>query len=63
MRPKRVDITRVSSVFVAAVVVVVEVTAAVRAFGSLLLGRLFPIVEVIVLFSSGCLQAPLHRWH
>jgi hypothetical protein len=37
MHPKRVDIARVSAV----------VVAAVRASGSLLLGHLFPIVEVM----------------
>jgi hypothetical protein len=53
MHPKRVDIARVSTGVVAIVVVVVGVTATVRAFRSLLLGCLFPIVEVIVLPSSG----------
>jgi hypothetical protein len=53
MHPKRVDIVRVSAVIVAAIVVAVGFTATVRAFGSLLLGRLFPIVEVIVLPSGG----------
>jgi hypothetical protein len=53
MHPKRVNIARASTV----VIVVVGVTTAVRAFRSLLLGRLFPIVEVIVLPSGGRPQA------
>jgi hypothetical protein len=46
MHPERVNITRVVAVVIAVVVVatVVGVTAAIRAFGSLLLGHLFPIV-------------------
>jgi hypothetical protein len=52
MHPERVDITRVSAVVVAVVVAIV-----VGAFGSLLLGHLFPIVEVIVLPSGGCPRA------
>jgi hypothetical protein len=47
MHPERVDITIVS-----AVVVAIGVTAAVRAFRSLLLMHLFPIVEVIVVPSG-----------
>jgi hypothetical protein len=54
MHPKRVVIARVTAVIVAAVVVtVVGVTATVRAFESLLLGNLFPIVQVIILPSGG----------
>jgi hypothetical protein len=59
MHPERVDIARVvgvvAAVVVAAVVVaaVVGVTTTVRAFGSLLLGHLFPIVEFIVLPFGG----------
>jgi hypothetical protein len=41
MHPERVDIARVSAVVVAAIT---GVTAAIRAFGSLLLGHLFPII-------------------
>jgi hypothetical protein len=58
MHPKRVVIARVS-VVVAAIVativvaVVVAVTAAIGAFRSLLLGHLFPIVQIIVISSSG----------
>jgi hypothetical protein len=39
MHPERVDIASVSAVVVAA-----GVTAVVRAFGSLLLGHLFPMI-------------------
>jgi hypothetical protein len=53
MHPERVDIARVSVVVVATVAVAAGVTTTVRAFGSLLLGCLFPIVEVIVLPSGG----------
>jgi hypothetical protein len=49
MHPERVDIARVSAVVVAPVIT----AATVRAFGSLLLGHLFPIMQVIVLPSSG----------
>jgi hypothetical protein len=49
MHPERFDITRASVVVGGAVV---GITAVVRAFGSLLLGHLFPIVEVIVLPSG-----------
>jgi hypothetical protein len=44
MHPERVDIARVSAIVVVAVVVVVAIiVAAVRAFGSLPVGHLFPI--------------------
>jgi hypothetical protein len=46
MHPERVVISRVSAVIVAIVV-------AVGAFGSLLLGHLFPIIQVIVIPSGG----------
>jgi hypothetical protein len=49
MHPKRVVIARVSVVVVASVVV----AATVGAFGSLLLGHLFPIIQVIVISSGG----------
>jgi hypothetical protein len=54
MHPERVNIAKIVAVIIAVVVIatVVGVTTAVRAFGSLLLGHLFPIVEVIVLPSS-----------
>jgi hypothetical protein len=55
MHPERVVIARVSDVVAATVtiiVVAVVVATAVGAFGSLLLGHLFPIVQVIV-FPSG----------
>jgi multisubunit Na+/H+ antiporter MnhC subunit len=42
MHPERVVITRVSAVVVTAVVITVATT--VRAFGTLLLGHLFPII-------------------
>jgi hypothetical protein len=53
MHPERVVIARVSAVVAAVVaiitvVVVVVVAAVVGAFGSLLLGHLFSIVQVIV---------------
>jgi hypothetical protein len=51
MHPERVVIARVFAV-VTTVVVAVVVAAAVGAFGSLLLGHLFLIVQIIV-FSSG----------
>jgi hypothetical protein len=44
MHPERVDIARVSADIVATVAIAAGVTAAVRAFGSLLLGHLFPII-------------------
>jgi hypothetical protein len=49
MHPERVVIARVSAIIVAVVVV----AAAVGAFGSLLLGHLFPIILVIVFPSGG----------
>jgi hypothetical protein len=54
MHPERVVITRVSVVVaIITVAVVVAVAAAVGAFGSLLLGHLFPIVQIIVISSGG----------
>jgi hypothetical protein len=58
MHPERVVITRVSAVVVAAVTIIVVVAAvvvaaAVGAFGSLLLGHLFPNVQIIVISSGG----------
>jgi hypothetical protein len=59
MHPKRVVIARVSVVVVTVVAVVaiivaaIVVAVAVGAFGSLLLGHLFPIVQVIVISSGG----------
>jgi hypothetical protein len=53
MHPERVVIARVSAV-VAIIVIAVVIAAAVGAFGSLLLGHLFPIVQVIVFPSGGC---------
>jgi hypothetical protein len=49
MHPEKVLITRISAVIVITAVVV---AAAVRAFGSLLLGHLFPIIQVIVFPSA-----------
>jgi Na+(H+)/acetate symporter ActP len=52
MHPERVVIAKVSAVVVAAVVVTIiaaiVVATIVGAFGSLLLGHLFPIVQIIV---------------
>jgi hypothetical protein len=58
MHPERVVIARVSAVVTAVVaiitiVAVVVVAAAVGAFESLLLGHLFPLVQVIVSPSGG----------
>jgi hypothetical protein len=53
MHPERVVITKVSAVVAAVVAIIVVVAAAVGAFGSLLLGHLFPIVQVIVFPSGG----------
>jgi hypothetical protein len=55
MHPERVVIARVSTVVVAVVatIIAVVVAVAVGAFGSLLLGHLFPIVQVIVFPSGG----------
>jgi hypothetical protein len=61
MHPKRVVIARLSvvvaiiivAVVVAIIIVVVVVAAAVGAFGGLLLGNLFPIVQIIVISSGG----------
>jgi hypothetical protein len=55
MHPERVIIARVSAVVGAAVVATVAavvVAAAVGAFGRLLLGHLFPIIQIIII-SSG----------
>jgi hypothetical protein len=66
MHPERVVITRVSTVVVATIVVIVVVAAvvatvvvasAVGAVGSLLLGHLFPIIQVIVIPTGGCPRA------
>jgi hypothetical protein len=58
MHPERVIIARVSAVVTAVVaivivVAVVVVATAVRAFGSLLLGHLFPNVQIIIISSDG----------
>jgi hypothetical protein len=62
MHPERVVFAKVSAVvttFVAIITVVatVVVAAAVGAFGSLLLGHLFLIVQIIIFPSSSHLQA------
>jgi hypothetical protein len=58
MHPERVVIARISAVVaIAAVDVAVVVAAAIRSFGSLLLGHLFPIIQVIVFLSRGCPRA------
>jgi hypothetical protein len=56
--PERVVIARVSAILAAivaiiVVAVVVAVTAAVGAFGSLLLGHLFPNVKIVIISSGG----------
>jgi hypothetical protein len=56
MHPERVVITRVSAVIATAVVTIIAivvVVAAVGTFGSLLLGHLFPIIQVIVFPAGG----------
>jgi hypothetical protein len=57
---RKVVIARVSAVVAAivaivvvAIIIVVVIAAAIGAFGSVLLGHLFPIVQVIVLSSGG----------
>jgi hypothetical protein len=62
MHPERVVIARVSTVVVAVVAiivvaVVVAVAAAVGAFGSLLLGHLFPNIQIIIISSGGLPRA------
>jgi hypothetical protein len=52
MHPERVVVARVSAVVVAIVAVVV-VAATVGAFGSLLLGHLFQIIQIIVIPTGG----------
>jgi hypothetical protein len=58
MHPERVVIARVSAVVAAVVTIIVVVAtvvvvAAVGALGSLLLGHLFPNVQIIIIFSGG----------
>jgi hypothetical protein len=53
MHPERVVIARVSAVVAAVVAITVVVAAAVGAFGSLLLGHLFPNVKIVIIFSGG----------
>jgi hypothetical protein len=54
MHPERVVIARVSAVVTITVVVAaVVVAAAVGAFGSLLLGNLFPNVKIVIISSGG----------
>jgi hypothetical protein len=57
MHPERVVIARVSAVVAAVVTIIVVaavvVAAAVGAFGSLLLGHLFPNVQIIIISSVG----------
>jgi hypothetical protein len=49
---ERVVIARVSAI-VAIIITAVVVAAAVGAFGSLLLGHLFPIIQIITISSGG----------
>jgi hypothetical protein len=58
MHPERVVIARVSAVVTAVVAImvvaiVVAIAAAVGAFGSLILGHLFPIAQIIIISSGG----------
>jgi hypothetical protein len=53
MHPERVVITRVSDVVAAVVAIIIIVAAVVGAFGSLLLGHLFPNVQIIIISSGG----------
>jgi hypothetical protein len=54
MHPERVIIARVSAVVTIIIIVAAVVVAStVGAFGSLLLGHLFPIVQIIVFPSGG----------
>jgi hypothetical protein len=53
MHPERVVIARVPAVVVVAFVATVVIAAAVGAFGSLLRGHLFPIIQVIVISYGG----------
>jgi hypothetical protein len=53
MHPKRVVIARVSAIVAIIIVAVAVVAVAVGAFGSLLLGHLFPIVQTIIFPSGG----------
>jgi hypothetical protein len=53
---ERVVIARVSAIVVAIVAIIITavvVAAAVGAFGSLLLGHLFPIIQIITISSGG----------
>jgi hypothetical protein len=53
MHPKRVVITRVSSVVAVVVAIIIAVAAIVGPLGSLLLGHLFPNVQIIIISSGG----------
>jgi hypothetical protein len=58
MHPERVVVTRDSAVVTAVVATTIVVTAivvatAVGAFGSLLLGHIFPNVKIVIISSSG----------
>jgi hypothetical protein len=58
MHPERVVITRVSAVVTITIVIAaIVVAAAVGAFGSLLLGHLFPNVKIVIISSGGRPQA------
>jgi hypothetical protein len=60
MQSERVIISIVSTVVAAAIVVAVVISAAVRAFGSLLLGRLIPNVEVVIIATPIILRLRRH---
>jgi hypothetical protein len=58
MHPERVVIARVSTIVavvvaITIVVAVVVVATAIRAFGSLLLGHLFPDVKIVIISFGG----------
>jgi hypothetical protein len=62
MHPKRVFIARVSSIVTVVVTIIIAVAAVVvaatvGAFGSLLLGHLFPNVQIIIISSGGLPRA------
>jgi hypothetical protein len=58
MHLERVIAARVSAVVAITIVVAaVVVGAAVGAFGSVLLGHLFPNVKIVIISSSGCPRA------
>jgi hypothetical protein len=51
MHPERVVVARVSAIVAVVVAITIVVAAAVGAFESLLLGHLFPNVQIIIISS------------